>query len=1240
MDYLLGADDINQDELNNRLDARDAAKQKDADIDEAIQLQTQAIEQQQQVQEQEDNKNSVGEEIGNAVVGGLSDAAQDVLSLPERIVDMTNGEMEEQGEDYKPDWGLSNFIDGDRFETQTWWGGLIRGTTNLATLLIPIGGVFKSVGWLAKLPTIAKGAAIGASVDLITAQSQGDNLSGMIVEHFPVMDNILGPLATKESDHPLMKTLKNVVEGMGIGGVIDVLLLTRAMGKTGDELAEALGKAADEVDARNADVAAQTIEKGKIEMEDPGFRGHKNKPIAEPQQGSPNSRGKPLDVEKQLYEIETKWDAEKGSADSLITPTQAERIKIGGDKESAKVIRKVAKEILSDERYEALVKDAKSKKTTLSTRFRDSLLKAHEALLPRNRDVNAQQYWDQIFPEEYQARTGKRTYLNEDGVAVPVGDDFDINYIPPEEVLAADLIVGSLTKQLRDLAQASGQMLSFRELMDGDGPMKTIADRIVTGLGMARRSRYLSGLQLQKLAGPSGKEARKKVLQTLDEMHAETTQAMDMVYGMIRKDDDQKFINAWIETLTNAKDVNSLEDLDKFMRKVMKGGEIKGKTQTGMMIRELQGVMINSILSGPKTPVKALSGTAFNSTLRYISQALGAAIRAPFTGDTATMKSSIASITAMVDSVPEAFKVFKSRFQANWSGDAPSIASRFMEYQRRNEDFTRLERWVETRGTAGDKAAFRMTSLARNLNQNPVLTLSNNLMNATDAAFDVVMGRARAKEKAIREVLDMQETVNIPFQKDKELMRSIEDRYFKDLYDEDGLYNDEFLKAAAAESKLNADLTGFAKGLDDAFNKAPLLKPFYLFARTGVNGIAMTSKYTPILNFALKKQRDILTASADNLENVIQYGIKNAEDLANEKALMLGRQTLGTTVTFVAAHAYLGDRLRGNGPEDRQLRQSWIDAGWTPRSVKVGDVWVSLDAFEPFNSMLYAVADIGDNMQLMGPEWAEQHWARVAAGATIGMVSKSYMEGLIQVVDLFQGEPNQLQKILGSLMNNQVPLAGLRNEIGKLFYPGMNEINNGIRESIRNRNGITETIGLDGGLPKKYDLLTGEPLRDYHPITRLFNAISPIQFNLDHGSPGRDMLFNSNYDTRMSVLSSPDGISLADNPIVRSLYQQAIGNLKLEQKLDEIARRPEVIASLQKMHEDLRKGKRDIDPKDYLHNRLIKQEFDRARKLAWQQISNNPAVRTLINEQRDRDLQQIGVQRDTSAVQDILSIHR
>ena len=40
------------------------------------------------------------------------------------------------------------------------------------------------------------------------------------------------------------------------------------------------------------------------------------------------------------------------------------------------------------------------------------------------------------------------------------------------------------------------------------------------------------------------------------------------------------------------------------------GGEIEGKKQTGAVIRELGGVMTHSILSGPKTPARAIMGTS------------------------------------------------------------------------------------------------------------------------------------------------------------------------------------------------------------------------------------------------------------------------------------------------------------------------------------------------------------------------------------------------------------------------------------------------------------------------------------------------------------------------------------------------------------------------------------------------------------------------------------------------------
>ena len=204
----------------------------------------------------------------------------------------------------------------------------------------------------------------------------------------------------------------------------------------------------------------------------------------------------------------------------------------------------------------------------------------------------------------------------------------------------------------------------------------------------------------------------------------------------------------------------------------------------------------------------------------------------------------------------------------------------------------------------------------------------------------------------------------------------------------------------------------------------------------------------------------------------------------------------------------------------------------------------------------------------------------------------------------------------------------------------MNEINRSIVETIRARNGITETIAFDGGLPKKYDLLPGDIIKDWHPITRLFNMVSPVHFNVDQDSPGRDLLFNSNYDTRVSVQSSPNGESLVDSPVVRSMFQQAIGKQNLLKKLDALSRRDDVKESLKLMREDLKKGKRDIDPKDYKHNRLIKQMFNKARKKAWAEISSSPEVQTLIEEKRQANIQQVDVRNRTSSMGDVLSIYK
>ena len=57
----------------------------------------------------------------------------------------------------------------------------------------------------------------------------------------------------------------------------------------------------------------------------------------------------------------------------------------------------------------------------------------------------------------------------------------------------------------------------------------------------------------------------------------------------------------------------------------------------------------------------------------------------------------------------------------------------------------------------------------------------------------------------------------------------------------------------------------------------------------------------------------------------------------------------------------------------------------------------------------------------MGPEWTEKSLFKTALVMAQGITSKSYMAGLQQFVDLFSMQPKQLEKMIASLANNQVP---------------------------------------------------------------------------------------------------------------------------------------------------------------------------------------------------------------------------
>ena len=1123
---------------------------------------------------------------------GARDIASNIITAPERVIDFFNGEMEEEGkteEGYQTEWDQFMYGDGDPIETKTWWGGLVRGSTDVLGTIAVTGGFGKAVGLLSKAQkartlasTLKEGALLGLRYDLVAKNEEVDNLSGIIAKKYPWLDSAL---ATKDTDHPALNKLRHIVEGMGIGAVFDATIFKMtplakllagqaadvgrpiatnisdagkrvydARGELGAALKEDVKPITDAVkrvyDARGElkaaageDVAAlrakfeeftgsrkesievQKREQAKAQAKDAGFRAPKNEPIADPWQGATTSNSTASDVNKSMKRMKKEWGAEEGSTGSMLSNTQIDRMSKGtGETE------KVIKEVLGNFRSQGFIKELEASARSAGKTLQDSIGED----LDMFRAVYEGRNTSEVTTEQFFKKFTKKQRPIYDKSGKKVGE-----YMQPMYIKALDMVNTSLFNDIRDAGITARELADIADIKDIDGPAQQMVEKLIAGLRLRKISAYEASQQLAEIGDSRLRKSGKEFIEQIDKEVQNSIDAFRVALQMTTEQDGDEVFKTIFEGISMADGVHTLDDLDVFMRKKMRGGTFAGdKKKTGAFLREMGTMFTHSVLSGPKTSVRAIMGTSTAAFTRPMAMAMGGVMK----GDATITRAALASLNAMREMVPESFSYFKKRLNSYWAGDLSTMKTRFVERNKLDDQWQMYGHWAETRGNTVDKALYRTANMVRGLNDSSLLTYSTKIMAATDDTFALMIGRARAREKAFLAAADRLPDGNFS-NLDQTFFKNQEDLFNQQIFKPDGSLADEMADFSRREATLTQDLTGFSKSLAKAFDEAPWARPFFLFARTGVNGLALTAKHTPGFNFFVKEFNDIAKAKpGDDLADLLQYGIRTPQDLMNAKAIQNGRLAIGSAAISMASMAYLSGNLHGNGPTDRKQRQAWLDMGWKPRTIKLGDVWVNYDAFEPYNQILALVGDIGDHQQLMGEEWAEDRLLKLAMAMGSTVTSKSYLAGMQSFVDLFSGQPGQSNRIIASLMNNTVPLSGLRNEIGKVLTPYTRELGSDLQSSIRNRNLITENIAADP-LPIKYDILTGRPIKDHDFITRMFNAFSPVNFNLDY-SPGREFLFDSGYDMRTSTYTAPDGTDLSDSPKVRSMFQKAIGEQK------------------------------------------------------------------------------------------------
>ena len=683
---------------------------------------------------------------------------------------------------------------------------------------------------------------------------------------------------------------------------------------------------------------------------------------ANPGEGTVPTRSNPRQILNDADEMDGSIFSKPGSTDAILDPTDlaiAARHGVNGP-----VYRRLAKDFVEDT---TLAKQLKSLDPTART-----VGNYGEGTLKRIQEIDGRDAAS-LSPKEYWGDNLLNTKLK-------AGDINNLDEIQrgiTEKLFVADAINSSLLTQLRDLSAATGDMIGKQDIFTIDGPMKRIADNLTAGLSNVKRTRLTWGLLQDNMKANNG-VLSKNILDEVDGivggrmngLHDETVDGVKLMMDMLKKSDAPELVDGLLDVFKVSNKIHNWKDFDAWMRQKISGGEFNGKVKTGALIHELQGVMVNSILSGPKTPLRAILGTTTNSYLNALNEYAGAVLRAPFTGDMISRKASFAKLKGMVEILPEAYQVFKENWHSKFTADFANIRTRYSEAPTKSDiNWNLFGEWTERNGNAGDKAAYYLTNTARTLNNNKLLSWSPRALAATDDTFKWLMARVRSKEIGMRQAM---EVAGENWQKfSPELMKQAEEIHYRNLLDADGnldLANDAWLNKQFKEITLTSELGGFSKKLDGLLNETPLLKPFYLFARTGINGLNLTFKNTPLLGALHEESIAILKHTGDDFRPLYKYGIENANDLANAKNLFAGRQAVGATVVTGMGMMYQAGQLTGNGPADRELKQSWINAGWKPNHVYFGDVGFNYASLEPYNVIFSSIADIGDNLELMGSQ--------------------------------------------------------------------------------------------------------------------------------------------------------------------------------------------------------------------------------------------------------------------------------
>ena len=731
------------------------------------------------------------------------------------------------------------------------------------------------------------------------------------------------------------------------------------------------------------------------------------------------------------------------------------------------------------------------------------------------------------------------------------------NYSSMDVAKAQAYTATSMAGQIADLAE--GMRLN-RGSISIENAQEQILDKINFLQQLVGSTRYFT---TQKKGLAALGERAKNLFKTPEQIANDIKEAYPTALRQIQTD-SEKFTENWMWLQENRPDIlDSFLELyelsDGRINTIAKMNEdiLNGFTNfrpiydpnpetPNIIAQAVRSNYYNSLLSAPATAARALYGNLSGLVAEPVAYFGGAMLRK----DMKALQRGWMAYSAIFDTqkkaLPYAGQMFMKASQNPNAVKGQSRLDLVIKQETKLDQYRYIAEQESQRGRNGFKFLVKQYEEMQAMAADPVFRLVPNLFTGFDAWTGATLANAQARFRAMDELERLGEAASPA--RIKELATS----EYNSMFDANGIIRDKAVKYSNADIALNLE-TGLSKQVDGLLQSLPGLTPFLTFPTTMMNMVRVADDYIPaplksfqqdvndlaytsVQSFMEKPESmdRILKARGHRIDQMDQ--IAKINTLVDLKNRTLGRKAIGSFVTSMVVGSVVKDKLfgdglfsvTGDGSVDRQLNAARMkNSNFKPRSV-VGPNGVRFEYNEllgpGLSNWVAAVANVADNFDMLGEAATENAFEKLSFILGAALTDNAGLSALRPLVEVASGNEYAANRWLAGQANSLAPLAGARNELGRILDGGLKDFNNNIIEQLQNRNQMIGLIDQTNRLPTVISPVSGEAPNKYSMLQRVYNTYSPLKIH-PAMSKEEKFLYDIEYDVS-SAFKKRQGVDL------------------------------------------------------------------------------------------------------------------